>query len=80
MCLALAGHHVVHWSQWRALVVLIVATVLMACCADLSTENIEPLLTHSSISQVFKMHFYVCLFFSPGVGLKGREPLEKTII
>nr|XP_046234921.1 cation/H+ exchanger protein 1 isoform X3 [Scatophagus argus] len=50
---ATAGHHVVHWSRWRALAVLIVATVLMACCADLSTDNIEPLLTHSSISQYF---------------------------
>ncbi|XP_061523697.1 cation/H+ exchanger protein 1 [Phycodurus eques] len=47
------GHHVVHWSRWRALAVLIVATVLMACCADLSTNNIEPMLTHSSISQYF---------------------------
>ncbi|XP_076578769.1 cation/H+ exchanger protein 1 [Chaetodon auriga] len=47
------GHHVCHWSRWRALAVLIVATVLMACCADLSTENIEPMLTHSSISQYF---------------------------
>ncbi|XP_028254933.1 cation/H+ exchanger protein 1 isoform X2 [Parambassis ranga] len=47
------GHHVVHWSRWRALGVLIVATVLMACCADLSTENIEPILTHSSVSQYF---------------------------
>uniref|UniRef100_A0A3B5B995 Low affinity vacuolar monovalent cation/H(+) antiporter-like n=1 Tax=Stegastes partitus TaxID=144197 RepID=A0A3B5B995_9TELE len=47
------GHHVVHWSRWRALAVLIVATVLMACCADLSTENIEPILAHSSISQYF---------------------------
>lgn len=54
-CLSPAGHHVVHWSRWRALAVLIIATVLMACCADLSTENIEPLLTHSSISQVLKM-------------------------
>lgn len=50
-----AGHHVVHWSRWRALAVLIVATVLMACCADLSTENIEPMLTHSTISQVFRV-------------------------
>ncbi|XP_038595121.1 cation/H+ exchanger protein 1 isoform X1 [Micropterus salmoides] len=48
-----AGHHVVHWSRWRALAVLIGATVLMACCADLSTENIEPMLTHYSISQYF---------------------------
>ncbi|KAG8005627.1 Low affinity vacuolar monovalent cation/H(+) antiporter [Nibea albiflora] len=47
------GHHVVHWSRWRALAVLIVATGLMACCADLSTANIEPMLTHSSISQYF---------------------------
>ncbi|CAJ1054865.1 cation/H+ exchanger protein 1 [Xyrichtys novacula] len=47
------GHHVVHWSRWRALAVLIVATLLMAACADLSTENIEPMLTHSSISQYF---------------------------
>ncbi|XP_041833325.1 cation/H+ exchanger protein 1 isoform X2 [Melanotaenia boesemani] len=47
------GHHVVHWSRWRALAVLIVATVLMACCADLCTENIEPILTNSSISQYF---------------------------
>uniref|UniRef100_A0A3P8S1K0 Cation/H+ exchanger protein 1 n=1 Tax=Amphiprion percula TaxID=161767 RepID=A0A3P8S1K0_AMPPE len=47
------GHHVVHWSRWRALAVLIVATVLMACCADLSTENIEPILAHFSISQYF---------------------------
>ncbi|XP_074481304.1 cation/H+ exchanger protein 1 isoform X1 [Sebastes fasciatus] len=47
------GHHVVHWSRFRALVVLILATILMACCADLSTENIEPMLTHSTISQYF---------------------------
>uniref|UniRef100_A0A7N5ZTJ5 Cation/H+ exchanger protein 1 n=1 Tax=Anabas testudineus TaxID=64144 RepID=A0A7N5ZTJ5_ANATE len=47
------GHHVVHWSRWRALGVLIVATVLMACCADLSTTNIEPMLTNYSISQYF---------------------------
>ncbi|XP_077450117.1 cation/H+ exchanger protein 1 isoform X1 [Stigmatopora argus] len=47
------GHHVVHWSRWRALAVLITATVLMACCADLSTNNIEPMLTNSSISQYF---------------------------
>ncbi|KAE8281407.1 hypothetical protein D5F01_LYC20388 [Larimichthys crocea] len=47
------GHHVVHWSRWRALAVLIVATVLMACCAELSTANIEPMLSHSSISQYF---------------------------
>uniref|UniRef100_A0A665WQU4 Cation/H+ exchanger protein 1 n=1 Tax=Echeneis naucrates TaxID=173247 RepID=A0A665WQU4_ECHNA len=47
------GHHVVHWSRWKALAVLIVATALMACCADLSTENIQPILTHSSVSQYF---------------------------
>ncbi|XP_068587490.1 cation/H+ exchanger protein 1 isoform X3 [Cebidichthys violaceus] len=48
-----AGHHVVHWSRWRALGVLIAATILMACCADLSTQNIEPILTHSYVSQYF---------------------------
>ncbi|XP_069021063.1 cation/H+ exchanger protein 1 [Embiotoca jacksoni] len=52
-CHVASGHHVVHWSRWRALGVLIVATLLMACCADLSTLNIEPILTHSSISQYF---------------------------
>ncbi|XP_043964148.1 cation/H+ exchanger protein 1 isoform X2 [Gambusia affinis] len=47
------GHPVVHWSRWKALAVLIFATVLMACCADLCTVNIEPILSHSSISQYF---------------------------
>ncbi|XP_030642822.1 cation/H+ exchanger protein 1 [Chanos chanos] len=49
------GHHgaVVHWSRWRALVVLIIATLLMAACADLTTENIKPIISHSSISQYF---------------------------
>ncbi|XP_061570332.1 uncharacterized protein LOC133423996 [Cololabis saira] len=47
------GHPVVHWSRWRALAVLLVATALMACCADLCTENIEPILIHSSMSQYF---------------------------
>lgn len=51
-CLSSASHAVVHWSRWKALAVLIVATALMACCADLCTENIEPILSHSSISQV----------------------------
>ncbi|XP_077401391.1 cation/H+ exchanger protein 1 [Vanacampus margaritifer] len=52
-CHVATGHHVVHWSRWRALAVLIVATVLMACCADISTDNIEPMLTNSSVSQYF---------------------------
>uniref|UniRef100_A0A8D3CB71 Cation/H+ exchanger protein 1 n=1 Tax=Scophthalmus maximus TaxID=52904 RepID=A0A8D3CB71_SCOMX len=47
------GHAHVHWSRCKALGVLIVATALMACCADLSTENIEPILSHSSVSQYF---------------------------
>ncbi|XP_062374671.1 cation/H+ exchanger protein 1 [Sardina pilchardus] len=48
------GHgHVVHWSRLRALVVLIMATLLMAACADLITENIQPIISHSSISQYF---------------------------
>ncbi|KAL6116797.1 uncharacterized protein ACO6RY_14741 [Pungitius sinensis] len=48
-----AGYHVVHWSRLRALGVLIAATILMACCADLCTQNIEPILAHSYISQYF---------------------------
>uniref|UniRef100_A0A8C6UKI6 Cation/H+ exchanger protein 1 n=1 Tax=Neogobius melanostomus TaxID=47308 RepID=A0A8C6UKI6_9GOBI len=47
------GDPVVHWPRWRALAVLITATMLMACCADLSIKNIEPMLTHSTISQYF---------------------------
>lgn len=47
------GDPVVHWSRWRAMAVLITATVLMACCADLTIENIEPMITHSTISQYF---------------------------
>ncbi|KAJ8416411.1 hypothetical protein AAFF_G00356990 [Aldrovandia affinis] len=49
------GHHdaVVHWSRWRALVILIMATLLMSACADLTTEHIKPILAYSSISQYF---------------------------
>uniref|UniRef100_A0A672SHF6 Low affinity vacuolar monovalent cation/H(+) antiporter-like n=1 Tax=Sinocyclocheilus grahami TaxID=75366 RepID=A0A672SHF6_SINGR len=43
----------VHWSRWRALLILIVATVLMSACADLTTEHIQPILSHSSMSQYF---------------------------
>ncbi|XP_053362000.1 uncharacterized protein cax2 isoform X2 [Clarias gariepinus] len=50
-----AGHldAVVHWSRWRALLILIVATVLMSACADLITEYIQPILSHPNISQNF---------------------------
>ncbi|KAF4079845.1 hypothetical protein AMELA_G00182990 [Ameiurus melas] len=44
---------VVHWSRWRALVVLIVATFLTAACADLTTEHIKPIICHASVSQYF---------------------------
>ncbi|XP_026880379.2 low affinity vacuolar monovalent cation/H(+) antiporter isoform X2 [Electrophorus electricus] len=44
---------VVHWSRWRALLILIVATVLMSACSDLITEHIQPILTHPGISQYF---------------------------
>ncbi len=54
MCVHTAGHleASAHWSRWRALLILIVATVLMSACADLTTEHIQPILSHSSISQV----------------------------
>ncbi|KAM4619409.1 uncharacterized protein ACJ7VT_008579 [Polymixia lowei] len=50
-----AGHHgaVVHWSRWRSLVILIMATVLMSGCADLATEHIQPILSQPNISQYF---------------------------
>ncbi|XP_026166999.1 putative cation exchanger C521.04c isoform X2 [Mastacembelus armatus] len=49
------SHHgaVVHWSRWRSLVILIVATVLMSACADLATEHIQPILNQPNISQYF---------------------------
>lgn len=43
---------VVHWSRWRAMLILIIATLLMSACADLITEHIQPILTHPGISQV----------------------------
>uniref|UniRef100_A0AAR2LEA0 Cation/H+ exchanger protein 2 n=1 Tax=Pygocentrus nattereri TaxID=42514 RepID=A0AAR2LEA0_PYGNA len=50
-----SGHldAVVHWSRWRALLILIIATVLMSVCADLTTEHIQPILNHPGISQYF---------------------------
>ncbi|NXX98139.1 VNX1 protein, partial [Centropus bengalensis] len=50
------GHHhsaVVHWSRWRALVILLLSTLCMSACADLATEHISPILTTSTISQYF---------------------------
>ncbi|KAJ8269746.1 hypothetical protein COCON_G00123530 [Conger conger] len=48
------GHDpVVHWSRWRALFILIVATLLMSACADLTTEHIQPILAYSTVSQYF---------------------------
>lgn len=49
------GHHhsaVVHWSRWRALLILLLSTLCMSACADLATEHISPILTNSTISQV----------------------------
>ncbi|KAG7329642.1 hypothetical protein KOW79_007816 [Hemibagrus wyckioides] len=52
---SVTGHlgAVVHWSRWRALLILIIATVLMSSCADLITEHIQPILNHPNISQYF---------------------------
>uniref|UniRef100_A0AAQ5X542 Cation/H+ exchanger protein 2 n=1 Tax=Amphiprion ocellaris TaxID=80972 RepID=A0AAQ5X542_AMPOC len=49
------GHHgtVVHWSRWRSLVILIMATVLTSACADLATEHVQPILNQPNISQYF---------------------------
>lgn len=53
----------VHWSRWRALVILLLSTLCMSACADLATEHISPILTNSTISQVS------CLWLCPaGMG------------
>uniref|UniRef100_A0A4W3IJY2 Cation/H+ exchanger protein 2 n=1 Tax=Callorhinchus milii TaxID=7868 RepID=A0A4W3IJY2_CALMI len=44
---------VVHWSRWRAVVLLVVATVFMSACAELVSEHISPLLSSSAISPYF---------------------------
>lgn len=52
------GHHhsaVVHWSRWRALVILLLSTLCMSACANLATEHISPILTNSTISQVSRL-------------------------
>uniref|UniRef100_A0A672YUQ6 Putative cation exchanger C521.04c n=1 Tax=Sphaeramia orbicularis TaxID=375764 RepID=A0A672YUQ6_9TELE len=50
-----SGHSgaVVHWSRWRSMVILIMATVLTSACADLTTEHIQPILNQPNISQYF---------------------------
>ncbi|XP_043569932.1 cation/H+ exchanger protein 1 isoform X3 [Chiloscyllium plagiosum] len=51
-----SGHShnvVIHWSRWRAVVLLIVATVFMSACAELVSEHINPLLSNSAISTYF---------------------------
>ncbi|XP_058500338.1 uncharacterized protein LOC131469437 isoform X2 [Solea solea] len=50
-----SGQHgaVVHWSRWRSLIILIMATVLTSACADLATEHIQPILNQPNISQYF---------------------------
>uniref|UniRef100_A0A674NZI4 Cation/H+ exchanger protein 2 n=1 Tax=Takifugu rubripes TaxID=31033 RepID=A0A674NZI4_TAKRU len=49
------GNHgaVVHWSRWRSLLILVLATVLTSACADLVTENIQPILNQPKVSQYF---------------------------
>ncbi|XP_069621477.1 uncharacterized protein [Ranitomeya imitator] len=51
-----SGHQhspVVHWSRWRAVVILIGSTLLMSACADLATEHISPILKGATVSQYF---------------------------
>ncbi|XP_040019925.2 uncharacterized protein LOC120809855 [Gasterosteus aculeatus] len=44
---------VVHWSRWRSLLILIMATLLTSACADLATEHIQPILNQPNVSQYF---------------------------
>ncbi|XP_027695956.1 low affinity vacuolar monovalent cation/H(+) antiporter-like isoform X2 [Vombatus ursinus] len=52
----LPGHHhgaVVHWPRWHALLLLLLSTLCMSACADLTTEHISPILESSTVSQYF---------------------------
>ncbi|XP_036615258.1 putative cation exchanger C521.04c isoform X1 [Trichosurus vulpecula] len=52
----LPGHHnsaVVHWPRWRALLLLLLCTLCMSACADLTTEHISPILESSTVSLYF---------------------------
>ncbi|XP_078009857.1 LOW QUALITY PROTEIN: uncharacterized protein LOC110219212 [Phascolarctos cinereus] len=52
----LPGHHhgaMVHWPRWRALLLLLLSTLCMSLCADLTTEHISPILESSTVSQYF---------------------------
>ncbi|CAH1246765.1 Hypp7776 [Branchiostoma lanceolatum] len=44
---------IAHWSRLKGVTILLVATVLMSLCADLVTENMQPILTGSGVSQYF---------------------------
>ncbi|XP_061899075.1 uncharacterized protein LOC133647038 isoform X2 [Entelurus aequoreus] len=50
-----SGHDgaVVHWSRWRSLLILIMATALTSACTDLATEHIQPILNQPNVSQYF---------------------------
>eukprot|EP00058_Branchiostoma_floridae_P028274 XP_002613765.1 hypothetical protein BRAFLDRAFT_84521 [Branchiostoma floridae] len=43
---------IAHWSRLKGVTILLVGTVLMSLCADLVTENMQPILTGSGVSQV----------------------------
>nr|XP_020858032.1 putative cation exchanger C521.04c [Phascolarctos cinereus] len=43
----------VHWPRWRALLLLLLSTLCMSLCADLTTEHISPILESSTVSQYF---------------------------
>ncbi|XP_068595334.1 uncharacterized protein cax2 [Brachionichthys hirsutus] len=51
----MTGHHgvAVHWSRWRSVLILVMATALLSACADLVTENIQPILSQPNVSQYF---------------------------
>nr|XP_006812228.1 PREDICTED: low affinity vacuolar monovalent cation/H(+) antiporter-like [Saccoglossus kowalevskii] len=47
------GHGIAHWSRTKSFFILLISTVLMSLCAELVTENIQPLLEKSGVSLYF---------------------------
>ncbi|XP_064608043.1 uncharacterized protein LOC135472456 [Liolophura sinensis] len=48
------GHHAkAHWSKLKSAIIMLACAVLISLCADLVTENIQPLLQVSGISEYF---------------------------
>uniref|UniRef100_A0A665XBB0 Low affinity vacuolar monovalent cation/H(+) antiporter-like n=1 Tax=Echeneis naucrates TaxID=173247 RepID=A0A665XBB0_ECHNA len=71
---------VVHWSRWRSLLILIMATVLTSVCADLATEHIQPILNQPNFSQVRGRYASpVCSYASDLVISSGHSNISLSL-